>query len=182
MVERKGLLVGVVALAVIVVLVLTVVLSYNSLISKDQDVNNKWSNIEVEIQRQVELVPQLLQQENVSMYFEQGLLENITSLRTQWLNTMADRSVNEQVNFSTEFMVQMGAFMSVVESYPAIQSTDTIRDIIVSLEGTQNRIAAARIFYNDAVNEYNTAILSFPNNMLAGTFGFEQASYFQQGQ
>lgn len=182
MVERKGLLVGVVALALIVVLVLTVVLSYNSLISKDQNVNNKWSNIEVEIQRQVELVPQLLQQENVSMYFEQGLLENITSLRTQWLNTMADRSVNEQVNFSTEFMVQMGAFMSVVESYPAIQSTDTIRDIIVSLEGTQNRIAAARIFYNDAVNEYNTAILSFPNNMLAGTFGFEQASYFQQGQ
>lgn len=182
MVERKGLLVGVVALAVIVVLVLTVVLSYNSLISKDQNVNNKWSNIEVEIQRQVELVPQLLQQENVSMYFEQGLLENITALRTQWLNIMADRSVNEQVNFSTEFMVQMGAFMSVVESYPAIQSTDTIRDIIVSLEGTQNRIAAARIFYNDAVNEYNTAILSFPNNMLAGTFGFEQASYFQQGQ
>jgi len=145
-------------------------------------VSNKWSNIEVEIQRQVELVPQLLQQENVSMYFEQGLLENITSLRTQWLNTMADRSVNEQVNFSTEFMVQMGAFMSVVESYPAIQSTDTIRDIIVSLEGTQNRIAAARIFYNDAVNDYNTAILSFPNNMIAGTFGFEKASYFQQGQ
>lgn len=182
MVERKGLIVGIVALAVIVVLVLTVVLSYNSLVLKDQNVNNKWSNIEVEIQRQVELVPQLLQQENVSMYFEQGLLENITSLRTQWLNTMADSSVSEQVNFSTEFMVQMGAFMSVVESYPAIQSTDAIRDIIVSLEGTQNRIAAARIFYNDAVNEYNTAILSFPSNMIAGTFGFEQASYFQQGQ
>jgi len=161
---------------------LTIVLSYNSLVSKEQNVSNKWSNIEVEIQRQVELVPQLLQQENVSMYFEQGLLENITSLRTQWLNTMADRSVNEQVNFSTEFMVQMGAFMSVVDSYPAIQSTDTIRDIIVSLEGTQNRIAAARIFYNDAVNEYNTAMLSFPNNMIAGTFGFEEASYFQQGQ
>jgi len=182
MVEKKGLIVGIVALAVIVVLLLTIVLSYNSLVSKEQNVSNKWSNIEVEIQRQVELVPQLLQQENVSMYFEQGLLENITSLRTQWLNTMADRSVNEQVNFSTEFMVQMGAFMSVVESYPAIQSTDTIRDIIVSLEGTQNRIAAARIFYNDAVNEYNTAMLSFPNNMIAGTFGFEEASYFQQGQ
>ncbi len=182
MVEKKGLIVGIVALAVIIVLLLTIVLSYNSLVSKEQNVSNKWSNIEVEIQRQVELVPQLLQQENVSMYFEQGLLENITSLRTQWLNTMADRSVNEQVNFSTEFMVQMGAFMSVVESYPAIQSTDTIRDIIVSLEGTQNRIAAARIFYNDAVNEYNTAMLSFPNNMIAGTFGFEEASYFQQGQ
>jgi len=182
MVEKKGLIVGIVALAVIVVLLLTIVLSYNSLVSKDQNVNNKWSNIEVEIQRQVDLIPQLMQQENVSMYFEQGLLENITSLRTQWLNTMADRSVNEQVNFSTEFMVQMGAFMSVVESYPAIQSTDTIRDIIVELEGTQNRIAAARIFYNDAVNEYNTAMLSFPNNMIAGTFGFDEASYFQQGQ
>jgi len=182
MVEKKGLIVGIVALAVIIVLLLTIVLSYNSLVSKEQNVSNKWSNIEVEIQRQVELVPQLMQQENVSMYFEQGLLANITALRTQWRNTMADRSVNEQVNFSTESMVQMGAFMSVVESYPAIQSTDTIRDIIVELEGTQNRIAAARIFYNDAVNEYNTAMLSFPNNMIAGTFGFEEASYFQQGQ
>jgi LemA protein len=182
MVQKKGLLFGIVALAAIVILLLTIVLSYNSLVSKDQNVKNEWSDIKVEIQNQVDLIPRVLEQENISMQFEQGLLENITALRTQWLNTLANGSVNDQVNFSTEFAVQMGAFMSIVESNPVIQSTETIQEVIVILEGTQNRITAARIFYNDAVNEYNTAILSFPNNMVAGSFGFEQATYFQQGQ
>jgi len=182
MVEKKGLLFGIVALAAIVILLLTIVLSYNSLVSKDQNVNNKWSNIEVEIQRQVDLIPQLLNQQNVSMQFEQGLLENITSLRTQWLNTLANGTVNDQVNVTNQFAVQMASFLSVAESNPYIQSVSMLQDIVVELEGTQNRIAAARIFYNDAVNEYNTAMLSFPNNMVAGSFGFEQASYFQQGQ
>ncbi len=182
MAGRKGLIIGVVALVVVVVLLLTMVLTYNSLVAKEQDVKRQWSNIEVEIERQVELVPQLLEQENISMYFEQGLLENITALRTQWLNTMANGSMAEQVNFSSEFTVKMGAFMSVVESNPVIQSTETIQDVIVSLEGTQNRIAAARTFYNDAVGTYNTALLSFPSNVVAGTFGFGEAAYFQQGQ
>ena len=182
MAVSNKLVLGIVALVVVVAMVLVVVLPYNSLVSKEQNVKNKWSAIEVNIQRQVDLIPQVLAQENVSLQFEQGLLENLTRLRTQWLNTLANGSVNDQVNFSNEFSTQVGSFLSVANENQYIGSIDVIRDVITELEGTQNRIAAARIFYNDAVTEYNTAVLSFPNNLVAGSFGFEEATYFQRGQ
>lgn len=181
MADRKYLIIGAIGAVVVIAMLLMMVLPYNALVSKDQNVKNRWGNINVEVQRQMDLIPQLLEQENVSMQFEQGLLESITSLRTQWLNTLANGSVNDQVNFTSEFAIQMGSFLSVAESNPYIQSVEVLRDIIVELEGTQNRIAAARIFFNDAVNDYNTAVLSFPNNLVAGMFGFEEVSYFQQG-
>ena len=182
MAVSKKLVIGIAAVAVVLVMVLVVVLPYNSLVSREQNVKNKWSAIEVQVQRQVDLIPQVLAQENVSMQFEQGLLTNITELRTQWLNTLANGTQSDQVNFTNQFSVQVGSFLSVAESNPYIQSIDVIRDVITELEGTQNRIAAARIFYNDAVTDYNTAVLSFPNNLVAGSFGFEEAKYFESGQ
>lgn len=178
----KKLIIGIVALAVVLAMVLMVVLPYNSLVSKDQNVKKKWSDIEVQVQRQVDLIPRVLEQQNVSMQFEQELLTNITELRTQWLNTLANGTVSDQVNFTNEFSVQVGSFLSVAESNPYIQSIDVIKDVIIELEGTQNRIAAARIYYNDAVGEYNSAVLSFPNNLVAKSFGFEEAAYFESGQ
>jgi LemA protein len=182
MAVSKKLAVGIIAVAVVIAMVLTVVLPYNSLVSRDQNVKNKWSSIEVQVQRQVDLIPQVLAQQNVSMQFEQGLLANITELRTQWLNTLANGTMSDQVNFTNEFSVQVGSFLSVAESNPYIHSVDVIKDVITELEGTQNRIAAARIYYNDAVTEYNTAVLSFPNSMVAGAFGFHEATYFESGQ
>jgi LemA protein len=182
MAVSKKFVIGIIALVAVVALVLVVALPYNSLVSKEQTVKNKWSAIEVQVQRQVHLIPQVLAQQNVSMQFEQDLLTNITELRTQWLNTLANGTVSDQVNFTNEFSVQVGSFLSIAESNPYIQSIDVIRDIITELEGTQNRIAAARIHYNDAVTVYNTAVLSFPNNLVAGSFGFEEAAYFESGQ
>jgi LemA protein len=181
MAVSNKLILGIVAIVVVIAMLLVIVLPYNSLVSKDQDVKNKWSNIKVEIQRQVDLIPQVLSEQNVSMQFEQGLLTNITTLRTQWLNTLANGSVNEQVNFTQQFSVQVGSFLSIAENNPYIQSISVIQDVITELEGTQNRIAASRIFYNDAVNSYNTAVRTFPNNVVAGSFGFQEAAYFQQG-
>ena len=89
-------------------------------------------------------------------------------------------SVNTQVNFTQQFSTQVGSFLSVAENNPYIQSITVIQDVITELEGTQNRIAASRIFYNDAVNDYNTAVRSFPNNIVAGSFGFQEATYFQE--
>jgi LemA protein len=178
----KKLIIGIVALAVVLAMVLMVVLPYNSLVSKDQNVKKKWSDIEVQVQRQVDLIPQVLEQQNVSMQFEQTLLTNITELRTQWLNTLANGTVGDQMNFTNEFSVQVGSFLSVAESNPYIQSIDVIKDVITELEGTQNRIAAARIYYNDAVSDYNAAVLSFPNNLVAKSFGFGEAAYFESGQ
>lgn len=96
----------------------------------------------------MDLTPHLVEQEKVSMQFEQGLLESITSLRTQWSNALANGSVNDQVNVTSELAVRMGSFLSVIESNPYLQSVEVLRDIIVELEWTQNRIAAARTFLN----------------------------------
>lgn len=178
----KKLVIGIIAVAVVLVMVLMIVLPYNDLVSKDQNVKKKWSDIEVQVQRQVDLIPRILEQQNVSMQFEQALLTNITELRTLWLNTLAKGTVSEQMNFTNEFAVQVGSFLSVAESNPYIQSIDVIKDVITELEGTQNRIAAARFYYNDAVSDYNTAVMSFPSNLIAGTFGFEEAPYFESGK
>lgn len=182
MAMSKRSIVGIIAVIAIAAMLLMVALPYNSLVSKEQNVKNKWSAIEIQVQRQMDLIPQVLAQQNVSMQFEQGLLANITQLRTQWLNTLANGTMRDQVNLTNEFSVQVGSFLSVAESNPYIQSIDVIRDVIVELEGTQNRIAAARIFYNDAVTDYNTAVLSFPSNLVAGAFGFTEAPYFERGQ
>jgi LemA protein len=156
-----------------------IVLPYNSLVSKEQDVKRTWSNIKVQIQRQVDLIPQLLAQQNISMVFEQSFLTNITNLRTQWLNTLANNT-GENVNVSAQLFTQMGTLIQTVEEYPNPASIETIRDINVELSGAYNRIAAARIFYNDAVGAYNSAVHSFPSNMIAGSFGFQEAAYFQE--
>jgi LemA protein len=140
MAVSNRLIASIVAVFVVVALLLTVVLSYNSLVSKDQNVMNKWSNIEVEVQRQIDLIPQVLAQENVSLVFEQGLLNNLTELRTQWLNTLANGTLSDQVNFTDQFSVQVGSFLSVAENNPYIQSVDVIHDVITELEG-HSRVA-----------------------------------------
>lgn len=115
------------------------------------------------------------------MGFEQTLLTNITSLRTQWLNELASNNVQGAANTTAALDVQVGAFLSVAESNPDIRSIAVIQDFITTVEGSENRIAAARTFYNDTVNDYNTAVRTFPNNVVAGSYGFGQAEYFQQG-
>lgn len=181
MAVSKKLILGIVAIAVVVSMLLIIVLPYNSIVSKEQDVKNKWSNIKVELQRKYDLLPQVLAAVNTSMGFEQSTLTNLTTLRTQWLNELASNDVQAVANTTSVLDVNTGAFLSIVEAYPErFQSIEVIQDFVISVEGSENRIAAARIFYNDAVNGYNTAIRSFPNNIIAGSFGFSQATYFQE--
>lgn len=179
MAMSKKLILGIAAIVVVIAMLLVIVLPYNSLVSKEQDVKNTWSNIKVQIQRQVDLIPQILAQQNASLVFEQGLLTNITNLRTQWLNSLANNT-GENVNVSAQLYTQMGTLISTAEAYPEPASITVILEITSEIEGTMNRIAAARIFYNDAVNAYNTAVRSFPNNLIAGSFGFQEATYFQE--
>lgn len=179
--STNKIIVAVVAVIAVVIVLAMIILPYNGLVSKDQDVQKSWSNIQVEIQRQMDLIPSVMAQVNTSMGFEQSLLTNITQLRTQWLNTLANGTLDDTVDLSQQFSVEMGSFLSVAENNPEIQSIQVIRDLITELEGTQNRIAAHRIFYNDAVRDYNAAVRSFPNNLVAGMFGFEEARYYQQG-
>lgn len=178
----KKVIAAVVAVVAVAIVIAMVALPYNNLVSKQQDVEKGWSDIKVQLERKYQLLPQVLAAVNTSMGFEQSLLTNITTLRTQWLNALAENSVSGTANATAALDVQVGAFLSVYESNPDIESIQVIEDYIVSVEGSENRIAAARHFYNDAVREYNTAVRSFPSNLIAGSFGFDMADYYEQGQ
>jgi LemA protein len=110
------------------------------------------------------------------MQFEKSLLEEITSLRSQW---MSATTIEDKVNYGNALDSALGRLLAVYENYPELKSIEAVASLMDELAGTENRIAVERSRYNDAVRNYNTAIKVFPSNVLANMFGFEEKSYFQ---
>jgi LemA protein len=181
MAVSKRVIVAIVAVVIVVVAILAIVIvPYNSLVTKDQDVKNSWDDVKVEINRQMQLIPQLLSQQDIAMTYEQGLLTNITEMRMQWLNTVANASLNQQINFSQEFAVQFASFLSTTENYPNVEANQVIEQVTDELVGSQNRIAVAQLRYNDAVSAYNSEVRGFPGVLVSGMFGFGEATYYNE--
>jgi LemA protein len=174
----KGLIAGIIAIVAVLIVVMMVVLAYNDMVSKDQGVENAWGNIEARYQRRVELIPAVYAATNLSIDLQFDLLTNITEARTRWLNNLGN--IPEQVNATEVMDRNINLLLATYENYPPVDST-AILNLQAEISSTQGMIDAARIFYNDAVREYNTAIRSFPNVLFAGTFGFEEAVYYSQG-
>ena len=171
------LIIGIVAIIAIVVILLGAVLTYNSLISKQQDVKRTWGNIEASYQLRIDKIPLVLSAVNSSMTFEKSLLENITNLRTQWLSEVG-KDVNENVNTTQQLDSSINALLVAInENYPALQSIQVVQEFISIVDETENMILAQRVFYNDAVASYNSAVHGFPGLL----FGFEDASYYERG-
>ncbi len=180
MAERPStkMIMGIIAVIAIIVIVLTTVLTYNSLVSKQQDVRRTWGNIEAAYQMRIDKIPQVLAAVNSSMTFERGLLENITLLRTQWLNEVG-KNVNSNVNTTEQLDSSINALLLAInENYPTLQSVQVVQDFVSIVDETENIILAQRVFYNDAVGSYNSAVNGFPGML----FGFSDASYYQRGQ
>jgi len=172
------LIIMVVAIIAIIVIVLGMVLTYNSLVSKRQDVKRTWGNIEAAYQMRIDKIPQMLNAVNSSMTFERGLLENITALRTQWLNQVGG-SVNANVNTTEALDSNISVLLvAITENYPDLQSVDAVQQFMSAIDETENVILAQRVFYNDAVASFNSASNGFPGML----FGFGDASYYERGQ
>lgn len=174
----KGLIAVIIALVAILIVAMVVVLAYNDMISKEQGVENAWGNIEARYQRRIELIPSLGSAMNLSIEFQANLYQNITEARTKWLASVGD--VQSQLNATEVMDRNFVLLVATYENYPQLDLS-VIQYFVSELSSTQGMIDAARIFYNDAVREYNTAIKKFPNNMFASAFGFEEAVYYSQG-
>ncbi len=174
----KGLIAAIIAIVAVVIVLMMVALSYNSMVSKEQGVENAWGNIEARYQRRIELIPALYEATNLSIDLQVNLLTNITLARTQWLNNIGN--IPAQVNATETLDRNIVLLLATYENYPPVDST-AILNLQAELSSTQGMIDGARIYYNDAVREYNTAIKKFPNVMFAGMFGFEEAVYYSQG-
>jgi LemA protein len=164
------------ALILVVVIAFWLIGTYNSFIALSQAVDNQWSQVETQYQRRIDLIPNLVNTAKGYMQFEQSLLTEITTLRSQW---MATSNVDDKVNIGNALDSALGRLIAVYENYPQLQSIQAVASLMDELAGTENRIAVERMRFNDRVREYNTAILVFPSNVLAGAFGFGQRPYFE---
>lgn len=171
--RTKLALVG--GLLIIIIFLAWTVAAYNSLVAKDQTVSAQWAQVENQVQRKFDLIPQLVAVSEDYQEFERSLLENLTALRSQWANRSG---IPEGMNLSNLASLFLANWVSVVEASPNLQAIRVVEDLFFEVTGTENRIAFERLRYNDAVRVFNTAVLTFPNNVVAGMFGFHQRPFF----
>jgi LemA protein len=177
----KTLAIGIVVIAIIVgaSFAALYITTYNNLVTLKVATEQQWANVETQLQRRYDLIPNVVAAARGYMTYEGSILENITLLRTQWLNAMSSGNVTEIGNATNQMEVAMPTFIATVENYPTLAASSVVQDLIVELEGTENRISVERTRFNDDVAAYNTAIMVFPANMLAPGWGFTTKSYFQ---
>ena len=158
--------------------------NYNSLVEKQQTVDQKWAEVETQYQRRADLIPNLVNVVKGYAEHESQTLENVIAARAKAtsITLSADQLTEENM---AKFQKAQGdlsnalkSLLAVTESYPNLKANENFRDLQVQLEGTENRIATARTRYTEAVRDYNVAIKKFPTVIYAGWFGFAAKPQF----
>lgn len=158
--------------------------NYNSLVEKQQTVDQKWAEVETQYQRRADLIPNLVNVVKGYAEHESQTLENVIAARAKAtsITLSADQLTEENM---AKFQKAQGdlsnalkSLLAVTESYPNLKANENFRDLQVQLEGTENRIATARTRYTEAVRDYNVAIKKFPTVIYAGRFGFDAKPQF----
>jgi LemA protein len=172
-------MIGWILLAIPVVLVFYFVGIYNALVRLRNNVRNAWSQIDVQLKRRHDLIPNLVETAKGYMQHERGTLEQITKARS---HAMEAGSVGEKSKAETELSGALGRFMLVVENYPDLKANQNFLAVQEELTSTENKIAFSRQAYNDSVNFLNDKIQMFPSNIMANTFNFKQEEFFEIGE
>lgn len=165
-----------IAIIVIVLLVVWVISIYNGLIQSRQRVNNAWSQIDVQLQRRFDLIPNLLETVKGYMKHEESVLTKVTELRSSWANA---KTVGEKAELNNELSGALKTIMAVSESYPDLKANQNFSELQEELQNTENKISFSRQFYNDTVTKYNTKLEVVPSNIVASLFHFEPAELFK---
>lgn len=165
-----------IVLGIAVLVILFVIGIYNSLVGLRNQVKNGWSQIEVQLKRRHDLIPNLIESVKGYMQHERQTLESLTKARTQ---AMGAGSVGEKAKAESTLSGAIGRFMLVVENYPDLKANQNFLALQEELTSTENKIAFARQNYNDQVLFYNNKIQMFPSNLIANTFNFKTEEFFE---
>ena len=161
---------------------------YNTMVSKDENVKGKWAQVENAYQRRADLIPNLVNTVKGAAEHEQGTLTAVTEARAKATSVQVDpNNLSEEAiaNFqqSQDGLSQaIGRLLVSVEDYPDLKANSNFQELQAQLEGTENRISFERRAYNEAVQDYNTTVRSFPNNIMAGIFGFKAKGTFKAAE
>ena len=163
-------------LGIIVVLLLLIASSYNTLVGLRQKVKNAWSQVDVQLQRRFDLIPNLVESVKGYMNHESDVLTKVTELRSSWANA---KTVSEKSKLDNQLSNTLKTIMAVSESYPDLKANQNFLDLQAELKNTEDKISYSRQFYNDTVTNYNTKIEQFPSNIIASMFHFTAETLFE---
>ena len=172
----SGLLVLGIVLAPLVIIAVLVVGIYNALIRLRNQVDNAWSQIDVQLKRRHDLIPNLVETAKGYMQHERGTFEAITEARSRAMGAKGPAEAGQAEGALTE---ALSKFMLVVENYPELKANQNFLSLQETLTSTENKIAFARQGYNDQVLFYNNKIQMFPSNIIAGMFNFAKRDFFE---
>ncbi|MBN1345200.1 MAG: LemA family protein [Phycisphaerae bacterium] len=169
------ILLGVLA-AIALLLILWFISTYNGLVRQRNEVNNAWSQIDVQLKRRHDLIPNLVETVKGYASHEKETLENVVKARNQAINASGAKEASQA---ESNLSGALGRLMVVVEQYPDLKANQNFLALQEELTSTENKISFARQYYNDTVMQYNTRIQSIPANLVAGPMGFREESFFE---
>ena len=161
--------------AIIFVLGIWIISTYNTLTALRLRVQNAWRQIDVQLKRRYDLIPNLVETVKGYMQHEQDTLQKVIEARSQ---AMAAKGVKETAEAQTALTQSVGKIFALMENYPDLKASKNVLDLQEELTTTENQIAFSRQYYNDLVTQYNTKQQVFPSNMLAGFFRFQPSEFF----
>jgi LemA protein len=166
----------IILVAIVALLAFWIVGSYNRLVGMRNQVLNGWRQIDVQLKRRHDLIPNLVNSVRGSMDFERDTLTAVMEARAKALTATGPADAAQKEGQLTQ---ALGRLIAVAENYPTLKSNETVRTLMEELTGTENKVGFARQFYNDIATKYNTAQQVFPTNLFAATFGFKTAELFE---
>ncbi len=172
----KGILALIIILVVVAILIAIFVGVYNTMIQKQANVQNGWSQVENQYQRRADLIPNLVETVKGITKQELTVFTEVTNSRSQWA---AAQTRDQQITAANGMDGALGRLIAVAEAYPEIKSNENFLGLQTQLEGTENRIAVERGRYNDTVTDFNKYLRVWPNSMFASLFGFKDQELFQ---
>ena len=167
---------GWILLAVVVVVVVWTIAKYNGLITLRNQVTNGWKQIDVQLKRRHDLIPNLVSTVKGIMEFEQETLQKVIEARSAAMGARGAKDAAAKEGALTD---ALSKFFVVVEQYPQLRSSENVKQLQEELTSTENKISFARQFYNDIATGFNIAQQVFPANFIAGMFGFQLAELFE---
>jgi LemA protein len=175
-----GCIVGIIALVVVLILVIIVVSvvfgGRNRMVTKEEQIDKAWAQVQNVYQRRLDLIPNIANSAKAYLQLEKDIFQAIADARAGIQNA---ENPGDMETANQEINSLIRDLRVVVEDTPELKASETVRDLMIQLEGTENRIAVERMRYNESVQDFNRYIKLFPNNIVAGMFGFTPRDYFE---
>ncbi len=169
-------MIGYIILGVVVILVLMCIFIYNNLVSLKMRVRNAWAQIDTQLKRRFDLIPNLVETVKGYATHEQSTFEKIVEARNSFTSAQSVSDKSQANNMLTD---SLKSIFALAESYPELKANENFASLQIELASTEDKVAYSRQFYNDTVQMYNTAIMTFPSNIFAGMFNFKEESFFE---